>query len=67
MQVSFCSQYFPSCAQVKLKVLNTEMITNIFSSEMPTNVQQFGRLKVKNKVLLLALINLKGPFKDTYS
>lgn len=56
MHMSFCNQYFPPFAHVKLKresAINTEMIIHFLNSEIPTNVQLSGRLKVE-KVLILA-------------
>lgn len=39
------------------------MITNFLYSEIPTHVQLSERLKIKNKVLILALINFNVFFK----
>ena len=55
-----------SSKPVRGSAINTETITNL-NSEIPTDYQLSGRLKVENKVLILALINFNGLFKDTYS
>lgn len=63
MQGSFCNQYFPSNAHVNLirgSATNTEMITYFLNSEIPANVPFSVRLKVENKVLILALLNFNG-------
>lgn len=70
MQGSFCNQYVPSNAHVKLirgSATNTEKTTYFLHSEIPAKLPFSLRLKVENKALILALINLDGLFKDTYS
>ena len=56
-----------SSKPIRGSTVNTETIANLLNSEIPTDYQLSGRLKVENKVFILALVNFKGLLKDTYS